>query len=120
MFTKESDSNEMDFTFLTKALARAKQFKEQIKVANIKYPPILVVTGKAHPTLSKIQRNGKQSVNGWDFLSLPREPGDGRVLEKNSFPPKGISYETFYSTWSHSALLNDPVVIEKVKEFVEK
>lgn len=120
VFAKESNSNEKNFTFLTKALARAKQFKEQIKASNIKYPPILVVTGKAHPTLSKIQKNGKRSVNGWDFASLPREPGDGRVLEKNSFPPKGISYETFYSTWSHSALLNDPSVIDRVKEFVEK
>lgn len=46
--------------------------------------------------------------------------GDGRVLEKNSFPPKGISYDTFYSTWTHSALLNDPAVVERVKNFVEK
>jgi pimeloyl-ACP methyl ester carboxylesterase len=120
VFAKGADSNEKNFAFLTKALARAKKFKEQIKAANIKYPQILVVTGKAHLTLSKIQKNGKQSINGWDFLSLPREPGDGRVLEKNSFPPKGISYEAFYSTWTHSALLNDPAVVDRVKEFVEK
>jgi pimeloyl-ACP methyl ester carboxylesterase len=120
VFAKESDSSEKNFTFLSKALARAKQFKEQIKATNLKYPPILVVTGKNRPTLSKIQKNGKQSVNGWDFLSLPREPGDGRVLEKNSFPPKGISYDTFYSSSEHSALLNDPTVIDRIKEFVDK
>ncbi len=62
VFANESDSSEKNFSFLTKALARAKQFKEQIKATNIKYPPILVVTGKAHPTLSKIQKNGKQIV----------------------------------------------------------
>jgi hypothetical protein len=118
VFTKDSESTERNFLFLTKALEKAKEFKLQIKAANIKYPPILVITGKAHPTLSKIQKNGKQSVNSWDFLSLPRDPGDGRVLEKNSFPPNGISYETFYSSWIHSALLNDPAVVERIEKFI--
>jgi pimeloyl-ACP methyl ester carboxylesterase len=118
VFTKDSESTERNFLFLTKALEKAKEFKLQIKAANIKYPPILVITGKAHPTLSKIQKNGKQSVNSWDFLSLPRDPGDGRVLEKNSFPPNGIYYETFYSSWIHSALLNDPAVVERIEKFI--
>ncbi|MBP7282145.1 MAG: alpha/beta fold hydrolase [Leptospiraceae bacterium] len=120
VFANNSDPNlEKKFQFLTSALKNAKQFKGQIKATNIKYPPILVVTGKTHPTLSKIQKNGKQSVNGWDFQSLPREMGDGRVLEKNSFPPKGILYETFYSSWEHSSLLNDPAVIDRIKGFIE-
>jgi pimeloyl-ACP methyl ester carboxylesterase len=119
VFANDTDS-EKKFSFLEKALKKAKQFKEQIKFAKIKYPPILVVTGKSNPTLSKIQKNGKHSFKGWDFKSLAFEPGDGRVLEKNSFPPKGILYETFYSEATHSALLNDPKVVDRIREFTGK
>jgi pimeloyl-ACP methyl ester carboxylesterase len=119
-----SNDTTSDFTakvnFLAKALLKAKAFKEQLKAVKIKYPPMLVISGKAHPTLSKIQKNGKHSFNGWDFESLPREVGDGRVLEKNSFPPSTITYETFYSDKKHSALLNDPAVIAKINEFINK
>ncbi len=91
--------------FLAEALRRAKLFRAQIYSKNtIKYPPIAVLCGKAHPTLKQARRKG----DDWDFDSEPKVPGDGRVQRTHCLPPEGIQYDLREVDLEHAELLNDP------------
>lgn len=95
--------------FLTVALAKERAFRERLVARpNVAYPPVLVITSKAHPTPVKAIIGGQQSLAGVDFLSAPPAEGDGRVAFTTALPPDGIKYELLLTDEDHSALLNDP------------
>jgi pimeloyl-ACP methyl ester carboxylesterase len=98
--------------FLEKTLARVKEFRALLAARRQAYPRVGVILSKSHATLARVQKQGPKSVRGWDFETLPKEPGDGRVREIAALPPAGIYYEQFNSTYQHSQLLNDPAVID--------
>jgi pimeloyl-ACP methyl ester carboxylesterase len=103
--------------FLGHALARAKAFRELLAPTHPadSYPPIVVVSSHEHPTPTRILRDGPRAVRGWDLDSAPREPGDGRVAEKDARVPAGVRSIVFPSAYEHSQLLNDTRVIEFVR-----
>ncbi|MCE9499110.1 MAG: alpha/beta fold hydrolase [Leptospira sp.] len=107
------------FNFLDIALRNAKNFRMSLAPRKQEYPPVLVINARNYPTLAKIVKGQTANSIKWDFDSYPKEPGDKRVLEKDSFPPKGIHFETFSSLFEHSEILNDPKVIEKIRKFQE-
>jgi len=73
---------------------------------NIKYPPIAVLASEAHPTLISGIKDGPQSVNGFDFQSGPKAPGDGRLPFQFATPPPGIPYKLYKTKKAHMDLLN--------------
>ena len=101
--------------FLQGALDKAKAFREFLKPQSLAYPPIRVVIGKHLPTLALAKRGGPKAKVGWDFESLEKAPGDGRVRETSALPPDGIPYELQISEMEHADLLNDPKVVEKIR-----
>jgi pimeloyl-ACP methyl ester carboxylesterase len=106
--------------FLRQALVRAKKFRELLVAKKINYPPILVISSHERPTLENVMRDGPKSGGnfGWDFETAAKEPGDGRVSQKDSLPPSGIPYRLFYSESEHSDLLNDPKVITEINQML--
>jgi pimeloyl-ACP methyl ester carboxylesterase len=103
-------------SFLEKALAHARKFRLQLIARKQKYPPIFVVASHVQQTLQTVIRDGPQSVRGWDFETAPKVPGDGRVALKDAMPPQGIPFQLISSEAEHSELLNDPHVIQAVRE----
>lgn len=102
--------------YLTVALQRAKAFRQLLVPRDQRYPPITIVSGREIPTLASVMQNGPHSINGWDFDAQPKEPGDGRVLVKQSFPPAGIPYRVVYSKADHADQLSDPVVLTLIQK----
>lgn len=90
--------------FLAEALRRARLFRAQIYGKQMKYPPIAVICGKAHPTLRQARKRG----DDWDFDSEPKVPGDGRVQRTHCTPPEGIPYELHEVDLEHAHLLEHP------------
>ena len=115
----QSDSPKPDYdAFLKVALPRARKFRLLLAPrASALYPPVLVIVGRGNPTLVKVQSQGPKSVHGWDLVSAPQVSGDGRVEEAAAVPPVGILYRVFHSLSPHSALLNDPDVIQEIAKF---
>ncbi len=105
--------------FLRETLSRGKAFRQRlVPKPGAVFPPILIVTSKAHKTLVKAQIAGPKSENGVDFESMPKADGDGRVAYETSLPPTGINPVRIMTTANdHSELLNDPEVIGSVLKF---
>lgn len=86
-------------------------------------PPSLVVTAKNRKTTEKMQisqpKTGAGSKIIWDLDRAPKAPGDGRVTEGNSLPPKGFPYKKIYTEYEHSVMLNDTGVQEAILEFID-
>lgn len=100
---------------LRMALKRGKEFRLRVRRPVQAKVPVTVVLAKNTPTLASVERNGPQSVRGYDCQTRVREPGDGRVLEKDALP-SGLLHTVFYSEAEHSQLLNDEKVIELVRK----
>lgn len=103
--------------FLDEALARAKRFRQllaEVPVAGL--PPILVVASKSQPTLVKALKGGSNSVEGWDFASASRAPGDGRVAFDRAMPPSSLPYQLLESEREHTEMLADPIVVDAIKK----
>lgn len=103
------------YALLRQILPRARQFRQLlISRKDLTYPPILVVSGRAQPSLMKLVRQGPKSIHGWDFSCAPQDLGDGRVSLANSRPYRGIPHTVMTSARSHADLLNDPAVISAI------
>ena len=106
--------------FLPWMLSQAKKFREQVlnyKVG-VDYPKILIVRSSNFLTLSQAQK--KSTDGGWDFSKRIKEPGDERVLAIDAVP-YGMNrppFEVFETSMDHAHLLNDPLVIQRVKKFI--
>lgn len=104
--------------FLAEALKRSRSFREQlVALPAVAYPPLLVVTSKAHKTLVKVILGSRQADNGVDFTSAPMADGDGRVAYLTSLPPDGLKYESMETDEDHAALLNDSKVAARALSF---
>lgn len=116
--TSSSDRDGERERFLETALEHGRRFRAMLKPrpGAKDYPPVVVISGKEHPTLSRAMRGGPKSVRGWDFETLPKESGDGRIRAADALPPDGIPYHVFFSRNEHSDLLNDPEVIARIRE----
>ena len=109
------EANAQQMSFLTTLLKRAKKMKEMMRPRPISYPPVVAIVGKEQATLARVQREVRTDGGiSWDFKSLPKEPGDGRVCLTHALPPAGIPYTVFYSKAEHSSQLNDPEVIRLI------
>lgn len=104
---------------LRMALKRGKEFRARVKRPVSSQVPVFVVLGKSTPTLAAVDRNGPKSVRGFDFDTRNKEPGDGRVLERDALPP-GLRHQVFYSEAEHSQQLNDEKVIAFIRGIAEK
>lgn len=93
--------------FFREALKSARAFRELVESPLDTDVKIYVVRGEAHPTLARIQRSPDGS---WDFESLPREPGDGRVRATSQVPKNAEVAGVFTTAYEHSLMLNDPAV----------
>ena len=94
--------------YLQVALAHAKRFRESLAPSLQAYPPVRVIAGRGRPTLHEVQVSG---ANRPDFTVRPKVSGDGRVAENDALPPQGVPFTVDYAAAEHSALLNDPQVI---------
>ena len=56
---------------------------------DILYPPMAVLRTSNMPTLSRVLKNGPKSVRGYDFETLPKSDGDGRVVASATLLPRG-------------------------------
>jgi pimeloyl-ACP methyl ester carboxylesterase len=119
-FAHEFAYKEQFQKYFPRALEEAKIFRKSLIEGKLlsagkiltKQPKVFVIAGKSLVTLNQVIRNGPKSTYGWDFQSAAKEPGDGRVSAKNAYPPAGIEYKEFESKFEHSALLNDPAVLD--------
>jgi len=111
LFSSEEPEKEK-MEFLSKALDRAKQFKNRILFSPISYPPIFVVSGNQFTAPEKVHFKRLIKEYVWDFSD--RSAGDGRVCEKSSLPPAGVPYTLYHSQYEHAELLDDPILIEKI------
>jgi len=106
-------------TFLSHALQRCLVFRKQmLPRSEVRYHEALVITSKSFPTLARARRvQTADSIPRWDFKTT-REPGDGSVLYRHALPPEPIPHSIFLSEFSHSYLLNDEKVQNRVLEFL--
>eukprot|EP01119_Soliformovum_irregulare_P003741 TRINITY_DN1480_c0_g1_i2.p1 TRINITY_DN1480_c0_g1~~TRINITY_DN1480_c0_g1_i2.p1 ORF type:complete len:204 (-),score=39.64 TRINITY_DN1480_c0_g1_i2:52-663(-) len=102
---------------LRHVLDRARLFRSKIIAREMQYPPIASLMSDLHPTIHKVLKNGPHSVRGWDFASMDKTDGDGRVSMEGSLPPQGIPYEQYKTPLTHGDLLNDPS-IPRILEFL--
>ncbi|MCR9140915.1 MAG: alpha/beta hydrolase [bacterium] len=114
---------EQRIEFLGEALAVAKKFRAAMEPRHAagKYPPVLVVGSKAHPTLHHVQRKAKADGSQpaeWNFETKPLHPGDGSVLYRDMLPPEPIRHDVTLSDYQHAFLLNDPKIQERVGKFL--
>lgn len=114
--TRKALLQETAEAYLAEALLRARLFRQGLVAQAVNYPPILVVSSQSTPTLMHLVQDGPKSVDGWDFETAPRVPGDGRVAYLDSLPPVGIPHRVLLSLHEHSALLNDPGVIAAIEQ----
>ncbi len=86
---------------LENCLALVSHFRSLMEFnPKIKYPPIATLISKKHPTLRHIMKDGPKSVNGYDFESMPKVEGDGRVTYESSKPPEGRHTSILLDFWS--------------------
>ncbi|MCE9598260.1 MAG: hypothetical protein K8S54_09865 [Spirochaetia bacterium] len=97
------------------SLKHAKEFRRLVSRPVKTDVPIYVVLSKHVPTLASVLRGGPKSLRGYDFETRPREPGDGRVLERDAIPPD-LKHTILVSDEIHSDLLNDSRVQDLVRE----
>jgi len=118
VFSIPNRNRQADLEFLTKALERASKFRKLLRATIPKnQPEAMVILGWKFPTLDKMIHLGPHSVKGWDFQTAPKVPGDGRV-GANNLPPDDFKFSLLYSEKEHANLLNDPIVIEKIKSAI--
>lgn len=108
------------YHFLEWALPRAKEFRQKVLTYQpvSKYPSLLIVRGTDFPTLVEAQR----SKDGrWNFKSRQKIPGDERVAAKDAVFPgaETPAYEMFETHFDHAGLLNDPLVINRIRQFIQ-
>lgn len=96
------------------SLKRGKEFRRLVAKPVNANVPVYVVLAKNTPTLARVLRNGPKSTRGYDFDTSPREPGDGRVLERDAIPPD-LKHTVLESEEGHSELLNDSRVQELIR-----
>jgi hypothetical protein len=102
---------------LRNALRRAREFRSLLVCRTNKsfeYPPIAVLAGEAHMTISTVVRNGPRAVRGWDFRTGLRKPGDGRVSFSGAAPPVGVPHRTYKTRHEHGALLKDTSQVSQI------
>lgn len=102
--------------FVEESLGRAKRLRTiltEVPTANL--PPVVVLAGKGQPTLVKAIQNGPESVDGWDFQSAAKVPGDGRVAFDHAKPPAELPYRLIETQREHTEMLMDPAMLEAVK-----
>ena len=103
--------------YLRTALEHARRFRNELKYRDpFSYPPIWVLAGDMHPTLSTVIHNGPKSVKGWDFSTATKNPGDNRVEFKRAVPPAGIRHSVFKSMRQHEDLLSETKQVESILE----
>lgn len=111
-----------EFAFLSKVLERNLAFRKQLTpAAGATYRTALVITSEKHPTLARVRRVSPASgekVPRWDFDAAAKEPGDDSVLARHATPPEPIPRTIFLSDYTHSYLLNDPKVSERIAQFL--
>lgn len=102
------DEKEEILLFLQNALDRGLKFRKMLQYnSNVKYPKITVLSGKSFPTLSSILVNGPRSIDGFDYDSAPKLPGDGRIPYHLSCPDSRIPCKKAFSTLHHQIMLDD-------------
>ena len=105
---------------LRNALVRARVFRSMLVCSNepsFQYPPVAVLAGDAHRTVSMVVRNGPRSVKGWDFHTASREPGDGRILLSKAVPPAGVPCTLHKTRHKHGALLSDITQVSSILNY---
>lgn len=115
LFANSESSHEQKLNFLTPALLKAKSFRKLLVAESVKYPPITVVYSEAFPTVVQGKCVTRKPIPKWEFNSLTKSKGDGRVPFKNAMPPSGVPFKTHLSQVEHGELLDDPAVIELVE-----
>ncbi len=102
---------------LRNALARAREFSSLLvnqEDGSFHYPPIAVLASDAHPTLSRVVKDGPRAAKGWDFQEAPKEPGDGRVIFAGAMPPQGVPYVVYKTARQHGYLLNEVSLVSSI------
>ncbi|PRP79396.1 hypothetical protein PROFUN_12994 [Planoprotostelium fungivorum] len=79
---------------------------------DIAYPPMAVLRTSNVPTLSRVLKNGPKSVRGYDFESLPKSDGDGRVVASATLLPRGVPHVVYTCKLDHTFQMNDPNIIK--------
>ena len=92
--------------FFATALAHAHDFRRLVDSEPELFIPLTVVAGDGVATLDTV----RHSSTGWSF-DTPRVPGDGRVPAERARPAH-LQHRLITSKAEHSALLNDPIVIQ--------
>lgn len=87
--------------------------------------PIMVIHGKnllVRKAMTKLEGKANTSSDAknfyWDLEIAPKEMGDGSVSFFNSLPPDPLVYQSILTNYEHSALLNDPKVIDSILNFI--
>lgn len=113
-----------EFAFLAKLLERTLAFRKQLQpTPGVTYRPALVISSEKYPTLARVRRippAAGEATPRWDFDAAPKEPGDESVLARHAVPPEPIPNTVFLSSYSHTYLLNDPKVCERIAQFLSE
>eukprot|EP01117_Protostelium_nocturnum_P006439 TRINITY_DN2320_c0_g1_i4.p1 TRINITY_DN2320_c0_g1~~TRINITY_DN2320_c0_g1_i4.p1 ORF type:complete len:981 (-),score=188.83 TRINITY_DN2320_c0_g1_i4:888-3830(-) len=99
------------------ALHQAGHFRSRIRYnPNINYPPMAVLRTTCIPTLSRVLKDGPKSVRGFDFETLPKSEGDGRVVASATLLPRGVPHEVYTTKLDHTFQMNDPNIFKIMSE----
>ncbi|PRP89675.1 hypothetical protein PROFUN_00017 [Planoprotostelium fungivorum] len=111
------DITEILFEHQRKALHQAKHFRSRICFnPNVDYPPIAVLRTTGIPTSSRVLRNGPKSIRGYDFDTLPKSDGDGRIATVATSPPRGVPHDVYRTELVHAFMFNDPKILNVLEE----
>ena len=108
------------------ALAASRAFRDGLRSdATAPEPPrelsVLVVAGTGRDTVGRVTLSRSDAIDSADFPASPVVPGDGRVAESASRPPRPIGSCTFVTTGAdHVNLLNDEAVQEAIRQLLAR
>ncbi|PRP77113.1 hypothetical protein PROFUN_12968 [Planoprotostelium fungivorum] len=90
---------------------QAATFRERLRyVPDVKHPPTSILYNATRPCKTRVLKDGPKSVRGFDFETLPKEMGDGRVAAVATRPPSEIPCSEYHTEKDHGTLLDDPVI----------